>query len=356
MSRNAQALWDQLHEAGVVSGEMPATSDIESPWFVRVLIGFSGWIAALFLFGFVAVGLEFIIDSETASITVGLIALAGAFAILLADRNDFYQQFGLAVSFAGQVLIIYGLGRLLDWDGAAIWWMVALLQVVVALVMPNFAQRVVAAWVAVYTLSVALAYHQAPSLGSVLATLVIAIIWLNEFSWRRWGMVLRPVGYGMTLALIQLKGELLFGSPRLFYVRSDEALQLSIPAWLGELAVGLLLVAVVARLLNRSGELWGSQRMLVALLVAAAVAAVSLEAPGIATGLTVMLLGFSNGNRILVGLGIAALLFYLSAYYYTLETTLLVKSEILAATGVVLLLVRWVVLKWVLPPREDSDA
>ena len=96
--------------------------------------------------------------------------------------------------------------------------------------------------------------------------------------------------------------------------------------------------------------------MLLALLVTVAVTAVSLEASGIATGLLVILLGYSNGNRVLVGLGIAALLFYSSAYYYTLQTTLLIKSGVLAATGAMLLLARWVVLKWVFAPEESSHA
>jgi uncharacterized membrane protein len=62
----------------------------------------------------------------------------------------------------------------------------------------------------------------------------------------------------------------------------------------------------------------------------------------------IVVLGYANGNRVLAGLGIAGLLLYVSAYYYLLELTLLHKSAVLAATGLVLLTARWVVLELVL--------
>ncbi|GAB4358804.1 MAG: DUF4401 domain-containing protein [Gammaproteobacteria bacterium] len=356
MTRNIEALWDRLVRAGVATGAFPAGTEVQPPWYVRVMLGVSGWIAALFLLGFVAIGLEFIIDSATASVFVGALALAAAFVLFRLASNDFYQQFALAVSFAGQGLVLFGLFDAIGWRGSGVWWAAALLQIVVAVVMPNFVQRLVAAFVAAYALSVAMIFHGATAVVPVLATLGIAVIWLKEFHWQRLSAVMRPIGYGLTLALVQLEGQALFGrSLRLFGGRS-ESIPLFFPHWLGELVLGLLFVAVVGRLLAQRGEACTSPRMLVALGMAAVIAAASLEAPGIATGFVIILLGFSNGNRLLVGLGVAALLFYVSAYYYSLETTLLVKSQILAATGALLLAVRWVVLKWVFPAGEGRHA
>ena len=42
----------------------------------------------------------------------------------------------------------------------------------------------------------------------------------------------------------------------------------------------------------------------------------TLKAPGLAPASLILLLGFGNGNRVLSGLGVAALLGYLSFYYY----------------------------------------
>jgi hypothetical protein len=333
---------------------MPEETATESPWYVRAMLGVAGWIAALFLLGFVAVGLEFVVESETASIVMGLVALLAAYVILSAAANDFLQQFGLAVSFVGQALIVFGCGELLDWFGNGIWWLIGLLQMAVAIVMPSFMQRLVAAVVAVFAFSVALEYHA--FVVFVLATLVVALIWLKEFEWSRRGRVLRPVGYGMTLALVCLKGPMLLDQTLVFWFPRDADMTLVIPAWVGELALGLLLVAVVARLMLRNNVSWGSRPMVIALFAAAVVAGVSLEMSGVAVGFMVALLGFSNSNRILVGLGIAALLFYVSGYYYVLDATLLAKSGMLAAMGVVLLSARWLLLKSVLPMKESSNA
>ncbi len=343
-----ETFWDRLRQADAVSGEMPDSQEIASPWYVRVMLGVSGWIAALFLLGFVALGMEFILDSEVAAIVVGILVLAAAYAILSNAGNDFLLQFGLAVSFTGQALILFGFSELLDWD-REIWWLVSLLQVVVAVVMPNFIQRLVAAFVAVYALSVALGGYG--FIASVLAAVAVAVIWLNEFSWGRWSTLMRPIGYGLTLVLVYLEEKLLFGDVMYFLYSQREAFW-TVPY--RELAIGVVLVAVVARLFLRNGESWSSRRMWMALFAVATMAGLSLEAPGIAAGFLVMILGFSNANRLLIGLGIVVLLFYLSAYYYSLQTTLLVKSGILAATGMVLLSARWAVLKWVFPLKESS--
>ncbi len=356
MTSTAEILWGQLQQAGVVSATMPASTKIHSPWYVRIMLGFSGWIAALFLLGFVVAGLQFVIESKTASIALGGFALAAAYAIFRNARNDFHEQFGLAVSFAGQALLLYGLVKVVGWDASAPWWTATALQILVATVMPNFIQRLVAAYVAVNTLAIALIPMGVPLVIPALVTLVIAVIWLHEFHWQQWGGMVRPVGYGLTLALVQLKGQLLFGHTLHLFIYQREEFQLFVPQWVAELATGLLLIAVVGYLLSRGGESWTSRRMLIALLMASVIMAVSLEAPGIATGFIVILLGFSNSNKVLSGLGIAALLFYVSAYYYTLQATLLTKSEILAATGATLILARWVASKWVFSQEASSHA
>jgi uncharacterized membrane protein len=61
---------------------------------------------------------------------------------------------------------------------------------------------------------------------------------------------------------------------------------------------------------------------------------------------------FANGNRVLAGLGILALLGYLSHYYYALYATLLAKSALLAGAGLVLLAARFALRRWW--PRDEG--
>jgi uncharacterized membrane protein len=112
-----------------------------------------------------------------------------------------------------------------------------------------------------------------------------------------------------------------------------------------------MLLGVVWTLLRRSGASLSGRTAVTVLAGAALMVLVSLEAPGIAAGLCILLLGFAHGNAVLTGLGGAALLLYAGGYYYELDVTLLVKSQVLAATGAVLLALRWLLLRWL--PNAD---
>jgi uncharacterized membrane protein len=72
---------------------------------------------------------------------------------------------------------------------------------------------------------------------------------------------------------------------------------------------------------------------------------VSADAPGLLVCMMVIVLGQAGSNTLLKGIGIAGLLFYASAFYYQLHATLMVKSQILLATGLLLLAVRWLMLR-----------
>jgi uncharacterized membrane protein len=119
--------------------------------------------------------------------------------------------------------------------------------------------------------------------------------------------------------------------------------------WLAEALAVAALVASVVVLLDRAGWQLRERRTLLAAASVLAIGAASFKAPGLAGSLAIAVLGFANGNRVLLGLGVAAMLFYASTYYYLLELTLLEKSGVLIATGVTLLAARWILLRRVMP-------
>ena len=49
MSVDHDSAWQTLLDAGLVSGAEPPAGKLESPWYVRLMLGVAGWIAALFL-------------------------------------------------------------------------------------------------------------------------------------------------------------------------------------------------------------------------------------------------------------------------------------------------------------------
>ena len=48
---STQALWARLGAAGLASGAMPAPREAHAPWYVPLMLGIAGFIAAAFLSG-----------------------------------------------------------------------------------------------------------------------------------------------------------------------------------------------------------------------------------------------------------------------------------------------------------------
>ena len=63
-------------------------------------------------------------------------------------------------------------------------------------------------------------------------------------------------------------------------------------------------------------------------------------APGLIVAAALFLAGVHAGQRLLAALAVLAGVLYVGEYYYRLETTLLDKSMLLAASGLVLLCLR----------------
>ena len=142
----AAQLWDRLRAEDLVEGDLPERERPASPWYVRAMLGIAGWIGALFLIGFVGAALSFIIDDAASAAVAGAACCAAAMVLLRSlEDNDFAGQFGLALSLVGQILLILGFGQFLDWGDPSFYLAVAAIEVGLALAVPNFLHRMLAA-------------------------------------------------------------------------------------------------------------------------------------------------------------------------------------------------------------------
>lgn len=349
MNQVSQPIWTTLQQAGLVQGDAPTTEKLESPWFVKVLLAFSGWLASLFLLGFLGLGFEAILKNHIASAITGSLMIAGAYAILRIPKNEFFEHVALAVSLAGQALIALSL-----FDGMndkVAWGVIALVQVVLAVLMPNFVHRVFSSFLAAFAFSTFLYAFGAPYVFSSIVMFITAWLWLHEFQYPKHTRKIHALGYGAVLGLIQLKGVALFSFNHTWRMVKTNS-ELWVQPWMAEVLAGAVMLYVVWQLLQRLGHRLPEPLAITALVCTVILSAVSIEAPGITAGMMILLLGFAGSNRILMGLGVVSLLFYISAYYYLLDATLLVKAQTLLVTGVVLLLVRWAMLKMICRTRE----
>lgn len=353
MNPTVRETWDKLADAQFVHGELPAVATPESPWFVRLMLGCAGWLAAFFMLGFIGVGLAFIIESGTASLVAGIAFLATAWWVFqrLAD-NEFFAQFALAVSFTGQALVGWGLAQLIGDDAyRTTFLLLAAVQMGLAWLMDNPLHRNWSGFAALVALYIAGHGTVFEWLLTPLALAIGAGLWWNEFRWPRHAPLLRHFAFGWVVALLTM--DLATGVFRAgIGFGGSVADQPQEWAWTGQVLSGAVLVGLTWKLLHRLGLLLPGREAVVALLGSLAVVLASLKAPGIAVGLSVLLLGFAHGNRILGGVGAAALLTYASTYYYQMDVTLLAKSQVLAVTGGVLLAL-YALLGW-LGRTEDG--
>lgn len=354
-----QALWARLQEARLVEGALPEAGDASAPWFIRVMLGFAGWLGAIFLLLFVGAAFHFLFNSAPAMIVVGAGACGASAAIFLAaPRNDFVAQFGLAVSFAGQILLLFGLSQMFrEFGPRQFAWCFLLQEAALFVLVPNFLHRGVCALggalAAIWLVTDAGLYAFAPA--AITAAFLAA--WLSEFELERHGPMLRAGGYGLALAAMVaavLHGGLWLG----WLMRQGHGVPIGGNAvdWLGRASSASVLLAAVVMLLRREGLELGSPQGRVGIAAALILGAASFKAPGIGPAAAILVVGYANGNRVLAGLGIAALLGYLSHYYYALHSTLLYKSGLLAATGVALLAARYVMRHWWPEEKEASHA
>jgi hypothetical protein len=335
----AAELWARLRADNLVEGELPEAGRPASPWYVRAMLGIAGWVGALFLFAFVGAAFAFIVDDAAFAAVAGLLCCAGAFALFrIFDGNDFAEQFGLAVSLVGQILLIAGFAQFLEWDGPSLYLAVAAMQAGLALIVPNFLHRVLATSGAAVALALAINQMNLHGLAAPLLCAGLAMVWLEPKLWAGRGALWRPIGYGLVLALLLVETFRLFGAEYLLGLGREKAGWLALYGPLLGRGLTAAVLAWVAAILCRSqGFAPASRTSLSAVGGALLFGLLSLNAPGLASALLILLLGFAAGNRILAALGILSLLGFVAHFYYSLHASLLEKSGLLALTGLGLL-------------------
>jgi hypothetical protein len=336
------ALWRRLVDAGLVAGECPPAVPDAGPWYVRAMLGVAGWIGSLFLF----------------ALAVGLGVCAGAYAIYRnAGHNDFAAQFAFAVSLAGQGLVGYGLAATLEGAIGSALFLFALFEAGLALAMPSWLHRVWSSVAAGFLLEYASITAGVHGLGYTLCATGFALVWLNEPAWGRHHEILRPIGYGLALALLPLGASPIWGLDLARLFHGDDALS-ALALWFVRLAP-LLLAAVfllaVERILGGLGIARSGAAGLTAFACAGGAMLAAWYVPGLGAALLVLVVGYAAGNAVLVGLGTMAALAMLSRYYYLLSATLLEKAGVLIAIGVALLLLRAILRRrWPSPGMRDA--
>ena len=352
---NTQVIWDKLRAENIVSGEMPIQGQLNHPWYIRLMQGFAGWLAALFLVGFFAFAFEFLFKTPNRVLlfSIGAMCSIVSYLIFRSKKSDFLAQFAMAISLCGQTLVGIALFWNFSMRNENAFFILGAYQLALTFLLPNYLHRLLTAGFALTALLIGLNLHGIWGLGTAFSATAVSFIWLKENHWSIKKQLWEPIGYGLVITLI-ISQSLLVGKDLLFWSRGHNNTWLfSHAPLLASVLVALVLLNVLWVIVKENKLAIDSKEAVFIAIVGGVFVLISFKIHGLSTGLLITLLGFMRGRKVLLALGLFAIVGFFSWYYYNLEQTLLVKSIILMVLGLVML-VAYFVHKSIYSPKTQS--
>lgn len=348
------------HEGLVRDASLPAREHAAMPWYVKLLSGFGAWLAALFVLGALGAASFGLLESAPARAGLGIVA-CGLCAYILRSRDrepgPFLAQFLTAISIAGAALVV---SLLLDGPLrlSATLLAGALVAAMLLIANPEPVHRLLMALGMVGCLTLASIQWGLHPVACVVLALATSLIWLKQAGWThaRLGPLLVPVGMACAAALVLLPaygpvGELL--GREAGTALTGPGLAAHAP-WLTPAGLAVVLAATILLVGRDLPHRVPAARVAwfpaLAVAATAVVALAAWQAPGVIACLLVWVVGMAAGRPVLGGLALAGLAWYLLQLYYSLQTSLLGKGMALLGTGVVLLVLHFVLARW--PPSR----
>ncbi len=191
------ALWQQLVEAGLVTGELPPPVPPGPAWYVTALLGFAAWVAALFL----TVVIVLLFHAQQSVGFAGVLACALGL-VLLRQSGAFITQLGLAASIAGQAGMFFGAISLFNdfRPGAAA---MAVILIVPSLLTTNAFYRAWCTAASIILLASALDLWAPLTIGLAAALLTAVFVAMPSIP--------RAYGYGAAVALVAIDAFSIYG-------------------------------------------------------------------------------------------------------------------------------------------------
>lgn len=330
-----------------------------SPWFISLLFGFSGVFASLFFIGFLTLILDNtgLLDSTLALFIIGgILSVIGGFLFYNARirHSPFWNSLAFAITLAGQGYIAYALLASEIAEPLNI-MLLLLVQLLMTVAIPNFIYRLLSATLALSCLFYLLNYCHLSEVSLGLLALITSVTHLQRYrlaafiptKWRMNALeITNAIGYASAYVLLSVSVYFIAAE----YGNSFDSLDSYGEAFSYNyyLAQGLLTLASLyaAYLILKRYQV--KLRSTAGLLISAAIVLLgimSIYVSGLLATSLIIIIATANSQRVLLGLGVIALIGYIFWYYYQLDTSLLVKSVSLFVIGIALLLLRWLLIK-----------
>ena len=339
-----------------------AESAARSPWFISLLFGMSGILASLFFIGFLTLMLDNtgLLDSTLAVIIIGaLLSVIGGFLFYNARsrHSPFWNGLAFAIMLAGQGYIAFALLASEIAEPLNI-MLLLLVQLLMTIVIPNFIYRLLSATLALSCLFYLLNYYNLSEVSLGLLALITSVTHLQRYTLAafiptKWCAsffdISSAIGYASAYVLLSVSVYFIAAEYGSGFDSLDsldnygEAFSYNYYLAQGLLTLASLYAAYLIlkryhiKLLSTAG-----------LLISAAIivlGVISIYVSGLLATSLIIIIATANSQRVLLGLGVIALVGYIFWYYYQLDTSLLVKSASMLVIGIALLLLRWLLVR-----------
>ncbi len=333
-----------------------AASEARSPWFISLLFGMSGILASLFFIGFLTLLLDNtgLLDSTLAVFIIGAI-LSGIGGFLFYNarsrHSPFWNSLAFAITLAGQGYIAYALLASEIAEPLNI-VLLLLVQLLMTVVIANFIYRLLSATLALSCLFYLLNYYHLSEVSLGLLALITSVTHLQRYRLAafiptKWRMntleITNAIGYASAYVLLSVSVYFIAAEYGNSFNSYGEAFSYNYYLAQGLLTLASLYAAYLilkryqVKLLSAAGLLISAAIVLLGIM--------SIYVSGLLATSLIIIIATANSQRVLLGLGVIALVGYIFWYYYQLDTSLLVKSASMLVIGIALLLLRWVLIK-----------
>lgn len=334
----AEDLLDEKAHRQIRDSVAASSEDRESQWYVHGVVMASAWMAALLII-MSLLEFDFMRDDRLTVIT-GIVLITLATLARRKIDSRFVMQLALAFSIAGQFFVLTGMMATPTDDPSRGWASLLAVEIILIVVYPDLMHCFLSTVIAV--LAAAALLYSLEILNTVhilVAFLVIGSgwIWIEESQYvqKKYVKLLEPLSYGFVTGLLSV----------LVFSILEESFVLS-TWWISTIILTIGMLYAADRIVQTHHRP-GLHRTRVLLWIATIIlAATTLPAPGIMAALFVLLLGFHRGNRILQVIAFGFLVVFVVTFYYNLDLTLLAKSITLMSSGLVLLLLRHVIIRF----------
>jgi uncharacterized membrane protein len=328
----------------IVNDSIFLSSNRKIPWFVSGLVGFSAWLATIFVLAFIfGIFHAVLFKSPFGIMFIGIILCGIAIALNKSDnKNIFLNQLSLAICITGEIMIIIGTG--IKYESVLFSSIITILiQIIMMIIFKNNIHRFLSNSVIVIALLILLKDINAILLVNILVFfigLAVIKIWSNQANiiCSNYAELFNPISYGLTIAFLMI-----------FIITLNKEMNyfLKFNNWYpSTILISLLLLYFEHQILYNIYKSIQNKISISIFIFTILLAIATLKSPGITASLLVILIAFNYRNIIMLGIATLFLIFYIIFYYYNLDITLLAKSQILISTGILFLLMKFSINKF----------